>query len=349
MQEKNNQYDYDEISLKELIMSIWSERKLISLITAGCLLISIIYTFFIASPVYESTSELMIKTPTTVATRFGTYEFPSQNINDYIQYIYSNDVMDRVIKKENLDMTRAGLKSAVKIEYDAKSESNSFKVAVSMDDASLAKQVNDDLLEQYLESIRITYKRNALEDFITNYEVSIDNLQESIKQQEILIKETKALMDTVKPIYTLQKALFADPKSAAAYADQLNLDLASLSEHVMTEEYVNNNYFTLEAKYLDMQSSLINSKEALVQKKAFYDELISERTLVNNATSNGESGKILNGRMDVFSQNISVISKAYEPQRPISPRKAMNLAIGLVLGLMAGTFAGFIRNYWKTN
>ena len=350
MQESNNtSYENDEISLKELIQSIWDERKLISLITAVVVLISAVYTFFIATPVYEATSELMIQTPKDVATRFGTYTFPSENINDYIQYIYSNDVVDKVIKQNQMDITRASFKKMISVKFDPEDKTNLFSVVVSADDTELAKSINDDLINQYLKSIRITYKRNALENFITSYEMSIDNLEESIRQQESILEETKALMDTVKPIYTLQKALFADPKSAAVYADQLNLDLASLSEHVMTEEYVNGNYFSLESQYLEKKSTLINTKEALSQKKKFYEELLNERNLVNQASSENMPEKILNGRMDVLSQNISILSRAYEPERAISPRKALNLALGLVLGIMLGVFMGLFRAYWRQN
>lgn len=209
MQESNNtSYENDEISLKELIQSIWDERKLISLITVVVVLISAVYTFFVATPVYEATSELMIETPKDVATRFGTYTFPSENINDYIQYIYSNDVVDKVIRQNQMDVTRAGFKKMISVNFDPKEDTNLFNVVVSTDDPKLAKSINDDLINQYLNSIRITYKKNALENFITSYEVSIDNLEESIKQQEAILKEAKALMDTVKPIYTLQKSAF---------------------------------------------------------------------------------------------------------------------------------------------
>lgn len=115
----------------------------------------------------------------------------------------------------------------------------------------------------------------------------------------------------------------------------------------MTEEYVNGNYFSLESQYLEKESALINTREALSQKKNFYEELLNERNLVNQAASENTPEKILNGRMDVLSQNISIISRAYEPEGAISPRKALNLAIGIVLGVLLGVFTGLFKSYWK--
>lgn len=45
--------------------------------------------------------------------------------------------------------------------------------------------------------------------------------------------------------------------------------------------------------------------------------------------------------------SITVVSKAYPSQQPVSPRKALNMAISLVLGLMLGVFIAFFQEYWE--
>ena len=45
--------------------------------------------------------------------------------------------------------------------------------------------------------------------------------------------------------------------------------------------------------------------------------------------------------------NIMVVSPAIVPDRPVAPRKALNVAIAMVLGLMMGVFIVFFASYWK--
>src|SRR6056297_480794 len=352
MQEGNNNQkqminEYDEISLKELILNIWNERVLIILITSLVLIATIFYTFVVITPAYKSATELLIKSPESVGTRYGTYSFPTGNINDYIQYINSNAVVDRVIKANELDqigengMSNQSFRNKVTISQEE--ESNRFKVAFEYKDPDLTYQVNQSLIDTYMEIIRMKYKENAINQFIYDYEVSLDNLQNSIEREEKLMEENKALLDSITPIYTLQKLLFSDPTAAAAYAEEFNLDISDISENVMTQEYVNGNYFSLESKYLDNKTNLISLRESLDRKQKFYDELVEEKSLINQYKSTEQEDNILNGKMDVMRDNIIVISEAHYSDVPVSPNKLLNLAIGLVLGVMLGVFAGLFK------
>jgi|GEM_PF-890842 len=360
MQEDNNNQnqnqminDYDEISLKELILNIWNEKVLIIAITAVVFLATILYTFVVVSPTYKAETELLIKSPGSVGTRYGTYGFPTGNINDYIQYINSNAVVDRVIKANELDqigengMSNQSFRNKVTISQEE--ESNRFKVAFEYKDPDLTYQVNQSLIDTYMEIIRMKYKENAINQFIYDYEVSLDNLQNSIEREEKLMEENKALLDSITPIYTLQKLLFSDPTAAAAYAEEFSLNISEISENVMTQEYVNGNYFSIESKYLENKTNLISMRESIERKQRYYDELLVEKQLINENKNTDEEANILNGKMDVMRDNIIVISEAHYSDVPVSPNKLLNLAIGLVLGVMLGVFAGLFKAYWKNS
>lgn len=345
--------DYDEISLKELIMNIWEERKLILLITFLVLTATIIYTFFIVTPIYKAETELLIKKPEPVQTRYGTYNFPSENINDYIEYLNSNAVIDRVIYKNGLELIgNNGISNDSfrnKISISKEEESNRFSVAFEYKDSDRAYKINESLVKTYMNTIRIKYKLNAVEQFIYDYEVEIDNIENSIDREEKIMNETKELLDSITPIYTLQKLLFSDPEAAAAYANEFDLNISDISENIMTQEYVNDNYFSIESKYLDSKTSLISLRESLDRKRLFYEELIEEKELIEKLRNTENEEKILNGKMDVMRDNIIILSEAYSPINPISPNKLLNLAIGLVLGLMLGVFAGLFKAYWENS
>jgi len=47
--------------------------------------------------------------------------------------------------------------------------------------------------------------------------------------------------------------------------------------------------------------------------------------------------------------SITIVSKAYPSSNPVSPRKALNMAISLVLGLMVGIFTAFFQEYWQNS
>jgi capsular polysaccharide biosynthesis protein len=350
---KKNIHDYDEISLKELIVSIWEERKLIIWVTSLILVATIIYTFVIATPIYKAETELLIKKPEPVQTRYGTYSFPSEYINDYIEYLNSNEVVDRVIEKNELNLNEGNVVSndsfRDKITISKEEESNRFSVAFEYKDPDRAYEINESLVKTYMDTIRIKYKLNAIEQFIYDYEVEIDNIESSIDREEKIMKDTKELLDSITPIYTLQKLLFSDPEAAAAYANEFNLDISDISDNIMTQEYVNKNYFDIESKFLDSKTRLISMRESLERKKIFYEELIEEQKLIEDLRNTENEEEILNGKMDVMRDNIIVLSEAYSPNNPVSPNKLLNLAIGTVLGLMIGIFTGLFRAYWKNS
>ncbi|SCZ79048.1 Wzz/FepE/Etk N-terminal domain-containing protein [Acidaminobacter hydrogenoformans] len=342
-----NHNDYDEISLKELILSIWSERKLIAVILAVTVVLTGIYTFVIASPQYETTSVLIIKKPVETSTPYGTYTFPSENINDYIQFIYSNEVSDRIIAKHGFDISSKSFKNMITITQDK--DANRFQVTVKNEDPEMAYQINNDLINQYVDSLRLTYKKQALESFIFDYQSQIESLNNSIEYKEAILAETSVLLSTLEPVITLQKMLSSDPIAAAAYADRRNLDLASLSDDVMTEEIKNDSYFNVEAQVVNTEVELINLRQSLNNKNELLGELSKELENYNSLITTENESQLLNGKLDVMAQNVFVTSKPYQPDSPVAPRKALNMAIGLVLGMMLGVFMGLFKAYWKNS
>ncbi len=351
MEQQYNE-QYDEISLKELLTALWTEKKWIIAITIAVIALAGIYTFFIADTVYEASSELIIQSPKkgevlSSATRYGAFEFPSNNPKDYINFIKSSEVVKKVVENQKIDTTIAGFQKGITIEQDK--DANRFVVMTKANTAERAAEINMALVNTFIDKQRINYKKLAIDRFIMNYERSIDNLTINIESKERLLKERKALLDEIKPIYTLQKSLFNDPETAAAYADKFDLDLNELSQSMLVQENARGIYFTMESKYFETKDELINLRESLFNSKARLDELKSEKETLMQKKNTDDEQSILNGRIDVFADKILIASPAVTPQKPIAPRKALNLAIGAVLGLMLGVFVAFFVNYWKNS
>ncbi len=351
MEQQFNQ-DYDEISLKELLMALWKEKKWVIAITLATIILTTIYTFAIAKPVYEASSELIIKTPIkgeTLSdnTRYGTFTFPTSNPIDYINFIKSSEVAKKVVTKEKLDTTISLFQKGIAIEQDK--DANRFVIKTEANQAEKAAEINQVLVETFIETQRINYKSHAIEGFILEHERAIDNLNITIASKERLLKERKALLDQIKPIFTLQKSLFDDPETAAAYADKFDLDLNELSQSMLVAENAHEIYFKMEERYIETESELIDLREALFNKESRLAELQTEKQLIVNKKGTADEASILNGRVDVFADKLLIVSPAIIPQSPVAPRKALNLAIGAVLGLMIGVFVAFFVNYWKNS
>ncbi len=349
-QQRNDQYD--EISLKELLMALWTERKTIIVITVLAIVLTAVYTFFIAKPVYQASSELIIKTPKKgetlmTETLYGDYDFPTSNPLDYINFIKSSEVVKKVVAREQLDQTISAFQKGIKIEQDK--DANRFVITTTANNAELAAQINQTLIDVYVETQRVNYKRYAVEKFITNYERSIAELNITIESKQRLLEERKALLDQIKPIYTLQKSLFDDPETAAAYADKFDLDLNELSQSMLVAEQAHEIYFKMEDRYVETEDELLNLREKLFNEEARLVELKAEKQLIIDKIGGADVTEILNGRVDVFADMVLVTSPAIAPQHPVAPRKVLNLAIGAVVGLMLGVFAAFFRNYWKNS
>lgn len=349
MHELENHNGYDEIDIKQFMQSIWKERRIISMITIISVVLMGIYTFIIIEPQYDASSELMIQAPSSVDTRFGTYTFPSPNISDYIQYVYSDNVLDKVIKNLDLGIMRTELKNKIYISIDPPDNTNRFQVIVSYSDPEKAKEINDEIVTQLIRSLRITYKRIAIDKFLGDYEIEIDNLETVIHQTQSILDETVVLRDEETPVYTLKKALLADPLAAAAYAEANHIDLSKLSDAVMLEEFANENFIALDGKVIEYKTQLIGLNENLALKKSFYDELLKEKNLLENSLKANEYTNITNGKLDVFSANISVLSSAFLPEKPSSPNKLFNMTVGMIIGIMLGIFIGLFRAYWRAN
>ncbi len=345
---EQQQYHGDEISLKELILILWNGKKMIIGITIGCIILSIIYTFFIVKPVYEATSEIIVQPTAEVATRYGTYTFPSENPKDYINYIRSNDVLVRVIEEEGLDITIKNIKDKIKINREGE-DTVRFLITTSSNTAESAVTINKKLIEKFILTQRIMYKRYAIEQFVDYYNRSLDESILSIESQERLLRERQELLKAIPPIYTLQKSLFSDPKTAAAYADKFDLDLNELSQAMLVEEYAKGVYLRLEEICINTEEGLIDSRESLYNTQEKLKDLKEEQKNIELALKNNDFSLVFNNKADVFKNKVIVASPAVESKKPIKPRKVINLIIGAVLGGILGVFITFGLAYWKNN
>lgn len=336
-------YEENEISLKELILVLINEKKLIALITAAFTIVAIVITLLIPKA-YETESQIVFSIPESDNSRFGTFVFPSQNVSDYISLLSSQDVKNEVASLLNFESA-----SSVNAQISFNKENKYVNVKTSSSNPEKAKEINDVYVQTYINQIRAQYKQIAIDKFIYNHEMNLKNLDYQMeKVQSMLDAKTTFLME-LNPVYTLQKALFADPKTAALYADKFNLDLGTLSNDVILEEYANEKYLEVEAEVIDLKSSLINMKENYKFSEKLLAELNIEKESFILSLDNNDYTKALNDELDILNGAIHQVNEAVIPVNEVSPKKILNVGIGMMLGMLAAIFAALFKNYWMSN
>ncbi|MFO7153212.1 MAG: GNVR domain-containing protein, partial [Bacillota bacterium] len=168
----------------------------------------------------------------------------------------------------------------------------------------------------------------------------------------------------------LKKTILEDPTmmEIAAGKSQNSSDLIGLT--VKSQE-INQTYDVLSQKAAEleaelagivsqkaaMESSIKKTQEELERLQALFAEKqteynrLQEQYNVALETYNTFLKKYQEARITTSGKigdvNIMLVSPALVPEKPVAPKKLLNVALAAVLGLMVGVFAAFFADYWK--
>jgi capsular polysaccharide biosynthesis protein len=122
----------ETISLKELFQTLKKRLSLIIIITAIAAATSGIISYFILTPIYQSSTQILVNQAKNDQQVFNPGEVQTnlQLINTYNVIIKSPAILDKVIQQLKLDMTSGQLNSNVTVA----SEQNSQVVTISVQD-----------------------------------------------------------------------------------------------------------------------------------------------------------------------------------------------------------------------
>ncbi|MFE4036152.1 YveK family protein [Priestia sp. YIM B13489] len=112
------------INLKELLQSLKKRLLLIIIITAIFTAISGIVSYFFITPIYQSSTQILVNQAKSKNEAYSPYEVQTnlQLINTYNIIIKSPAILDKVIKKENLEMTSGQLNQLVTVSNQQESQ-----------------------------------------------------------------------------------------------------------------------------------------------------------------------------------------------------------------------------------
>ncbi|MFY0761443.1 YveK family protein [Metabacillus dongyingensis] len=122
----------ETISLKELFQTLKKRLSLIIIITAIAAATSGLISYFILTPIYQSSTQILVNQAKSDQQAFQYNEVQTnlQLINTYTVIIKSPAILDKVIDQLKLDMTSSELNEKVAVS----SEQNSQVVTISVED-----------------------------------------------------------------------------------------------------------------------------------------------------------------------------------------------------------------------
>lgn len=207
-------------------------------------------------------------------------------------------------------------------------------------------------------------------ELITEFKTHLVELDVDEKSTKAALESAKKQLAKESRFLDVQKSIIDDPVMAGLVAEKGG-SISNTPGLTMKSQEINENYITLNHKVAELEVILsgINSKKAAIssniqktqgeleklqalfaKKQTEYNRLQQQYTIAQD-TYNTFLQKYQETRITTSGKigdaNIMVVSPAIIPDRPVSPRKALNIAIAMVLGLMVGVFTVFFLDYWK--
>lgn len=157
---KNNANKQEtEIDLGEVFLLLLNKAWLIilSAIVGGIVFLS--YTYAFISPVYESQSMIYILTKSTSITSLADLQVGTQLTNDYVVFIKSRPVLDKVIENLKLDMDYSQLSS--KIAVHNPNNTRILEIVVSDTNPEVAQMIVNELTDVACERVAVVMNTEA--------------------------------------------------------------------------------------------------------------------------------------------------------------------------------------------
>lgn len=132
-----------EIDLLEIFYALKKKILLVLMVAlaGGC--IAAAYTHFLMTPIYSSTSSILVLSKETTLTSLADLQLGTSLTSDYKVLITSTPVMEQVILDLDLDMTAEQLKGSVSINNPT--DTRILEITVNNTDPKMAKKIVDEI------------------------------------------------------------------------------------------------------------------------------------------------------------------------------------------------------------
>lgn len=165
----------EELDLKELVMLFWHRKMTIILILAIFVTIGIIYTMGFVTPVYTSSTTLLLaksdsstdKTDTITATDIT---LNSKLVSTYSTLVQSKSVLRQVISNLGIDLDEEELKKNITVSQEKDTEI--IRISVTNENATTAEKVANETARVFIQRVSDIYKINNVQ-IVDQAEISL--------------------------------------------------------------------------------------------------------------------------------------------------------------------------------
>ena len=156
----------EELDLKELLMLFWNKKVKILLIVAIFMLIGVIYTIGFVTPVYTSSTTLLLgksesttgKTDTITTTDIT---LNSKLVSTYSVLIKSKSVLRPVISNLSIDLSESELEKSITVSQEKDTEI--IRIAVTNENATTAAKLANEIAKVFTQKVTDMYKINNVQ------------------------------------------------------------------------------------------------------------------------------------------------------------------------------------------
>jgi len=332
-----------EVDLRDYIRVIKKRKKVILLIFVIAVISSGVISFFLP-PTYEVTSIVRIGKIIDVDTLERT---PIESSIAGSEFLKGPGILTETIKNFKLPYTLEEMKEKVSINPVRETE-DLVQIKVEMNNPDVALNVANYLANKLLErhkEIKTLYENKK--ELLTRYDEQIADIQKELSgleksKEEILAQYDKEIKDINKELPIIK----ADISQTKKKIEEMTKRSESLSD---AESQVLVGYMGdlkgKQERYDSLLKEIRNLELAKIElrksKQERYDKLMKEIRDTQFAKTE------LERRDPLKMYPTEVIVSPYEPEKPIGPRKLLNILVTAVISLIVGVGIAFSLEYFE--
>ena len=150
----------EELDLKELFNVFWSKRSHVILIMLIFIVIGFIYSYVYISPVYTSTTSILLAKSNTEKNDEGTITsseitLNQQLVSTYSELLRSETLLNQVIDNLQINRSVGALKNSIRV--SAKDDTELIEISVTDAEPEMAQKVANEVAQVFITQVAQQY------------------------------------------------------------------------------------------------------------------------------------------------------------------------------------------------
>lgn len=325
-----------EITLREIVEMLLNGKWIIAGVTTLFIVSSAIFSFFVASPKYETTSSVLVYFPDNKDNPVN-----KKYLEPYVEQVRSNFIVDQIIKKLNLDQKKTSANMIQKnIFAQVVNDTNMLKVRVENVSPEKAALIANIVAYE----LGIAVQTDSLLNEHVQYEKQLVYTEGQLKITKSQLEEARQQLRNTPEKLITQRTLADDPYLQSVVSDTIKNNNRAIGALQLKNEEINPVFSLLNNKIAELSiehSRLQSSKEVF---EANVSKINTELARIRQVNPDLPQDKLI---QEVNQNNAVLITPAVTPTVPVAPNKLLNIIFATFLGVLIGVIIVFIRNYWN--